>query len=140
MIPSVPCDPNNQNGINLRINMGAYGGTAQASMAPHGWVLLSDMNNNGLVSLDDLLMLLNDWLEYVEEHPADLNRDGLINFKDIAEFANEWMEKLVWFEFRGFGRQIYPSMLINKAKIQEWHTSAEKGCFPEGKIIEVALP
>ena len=34
---SVPRDPNNEYGINLRINMGAYGGTAQASIPPHDW-------------------------------------------------------------------------------------------------------
>jgi len=35
---SVPRDLDNQWGENLRINMGAYGGTAQASMAPLGWI------------------------------------------------------------------------------------------------------
>ena len=34
---SVPRDPNNEYGINLRINMGAYGGTCQASMPPLNW-------------------------------------------------------------------------------------------------------
>ena len=34
---SVTRDPNNEYGINLRINMGAYGGTCQASMPPHNW-------------------------------------------------------------------------------------------------------
>jgi hypothetical protein len=34
---SVPRDPDNLYGLNLRINMGAYGGTAQASMPPLGW-------------------------------------------------------------------------------------------------------
>jgi parallel beta-helix repeat protein len=36
---SVPRDPTNEYGANRRINMGAYGGTAQASMPPLGWVL-----------------------------------------------------------------------------------------------------
>jgi hypothetical protein len=31
---SIPRDPNNEYGINRRINMGAYGGTCQASMPP----------------------------------------------------------------------------------------------------------
>ena len=34
---SIPRDPNNEYGVNLRVNMGAYGGTAQASMPPLGW-------------------------------------------------------------------------------------------------------
>jgi parallel beta-helix repeat protein len=35
---SAPRDPNNEYGINQRINMGAYGGTCQASIPPHGWL------------------------------------------------------------------------------------------------------
>ena len=35
---SVPRDPDNEWGENLCINMGAYGGTAQASMPPLGWI------------------------------------------------------------------------------------------------------
>jgi len=31
----VPDDPDKERGENLRINMGAYGGTAQASISPH---------------------------------------------------------------------------------------------------------
>ena len=42
---SVPPDPNNEWGENLRINMGAYGGTAEASMPPYDWSLLSDIYN-----------------------------------------------------------------------------------------------
>ena len=34
---SIPRDPDNEYGVNLLINMGAYGGTAQASMPPLGW-------------------------------------------------------------------------------------------------------
>lgn len=35
---SVPRDPDNSYGVNTRINMGAFGGTSQASMPPPGWV------------------------------------------------------------------------------------------------------
>ncbi|MFC1636220.1 right-handed parallel beta-helix repeat-containing protein [Planctomycetota bacterium] len=34
---SVPRDPNNRYGVNMRINMGAFGGTIQASMPPSDW-------------------------------------------------------------------------------------------------------
>jgi hypothetical protein len=40
---SVPRDPNNMFGVNLRINMGAYGGTCQASMPPLGWAPPEDI-------------------------------------------------------------------------------------------------
>lgn len=36
---SVPRDPDNRYGINMRINMGAFGGTSQASMPPLGWIV-----------------------------------------------------------------------------------------------------
>lgn len=38
---SIPRDPNNLFGINKVINMGAYGGTPQASMPPLGWIPLN---------------------------------------------------------------------------------------------------
>jgi parallel beta-helix repeat protein/predicted outer membrane repeat protein len=41
----VPRDPNNEWSENLRINMGAYGGTSQASMPPLGWM---PWDENGL--------------------------------------------------------------------------------------------
>ena len=40
---SVPRDPDNIYGVNHRINMGAFGGTAQASLPPSGWVLPEDL-------------------------------------------------------------------------------------------------
>ncbi|TKJ37159.1 MAG: hypothetical protein CEE38_09710 [Planctomycetes bacterium B3_Pla] len=39
---SVPRDPDNRYGVNMRINMGAFGGTVQASMPPRDWVLPED--------------------------------------------------------------------------------------------------
>ncbi len=39
---SISRDPNNSFGLNQRINMGAYGGTPQASMPPLGWIPLNN--------------------------------------------------------------------------------------------------
>jgi len=39
---SIPRDPDNEYGINRRINMGAYGGTCQASMPPLDWPFIDD--------------------------------------------------------------------------------------------------
>ena len=33
----IPSDPDNIWGENIRINMGAYGGTSEASMPPYNW-------------------------------------------------------------------------------------------------------
>ncbi|MHC4559715.1 MAG: choice-of-anchor Q domain-containing protein, partial [Planctomycetota bacterium] len=40
---SVPRDPNNMYGVNQRINIGAFGGTAQASLPPSDWTLPEDL-------------------------------------------------------------------------------------------------
>lgn len=44
---SVPRDPDNRFGLNSRINMGAYGGTSEASMPPLGWALPEDHASDG---------------------------------------------------------------------------------------------
>lgn len=82
----VPRDPGNEWGVNLRINMGAYGGTRQASIAPHGWALLADLSNDGCVDYLDLAT-----------QPGDLNRDGLIDLKDLAALAENWRQRIGWF-------------------------------------------
>jgi len=58
---AVPEDPNNEWAINLRIDMGAYGGTGQASMPPHGASLLADLTNDGLVTMKDFAAQAQYW-------------------------------------------------------------------------------
>gem|GEM_PF-305830 len=89
---SVPDDPDNQWGVNLRVNMGAYGGTRQASMPPHDWALLADLDNDGSVNAADLALQVQDWLAEAPERPGDLNRDSLIDMKDFSYLADEWLE------------------------------------------------
>ena len=95
---AVPSDPNNEDGINLRTNMGFFGGTIQASMPPFNWALLSDLNNDGIVDLTDLAEQAEDWLTTAEEHPGDLNRDGMVNINDIAALAKDWLKATDWLE------------------------------------------
>ncbi|HUW18343.1 MAG TPA: right-handed parallel beta-helix repeat-containing protein [Sedimentisphaerales bacterium] len=92
----LPDDPNNEYGVNVRINMGAYGGTAEASMGPPGWALLADLNNGGTVNPADLAAQLQYWLESGAEQPGDLNRDGMVDLIDYAMLAAEWREKTSW--------------------------------------------
>ncbi len=108
---TVPDDPNNNWGVNLRINMGAYGGTIEASMPTHGASLLADMTNDGLVTLEDFAAqalywspkdwlngnLLNpdvhrDQLPITNSMPGDLNRDGLVNAADLVLLAEDWLK------------------------------------------------
>lgn len=89
---TIPDDPNNDWGVNLRINMGAYGGTAQASMPPHGWALLGDLNNDGTIDFLDLAGQRQDWLKDGSEQPGDLNRDGVVNMLDFTKLAADWLQ------------------------------------------------
>ncbi len=94
---SVPRDPNNEWGENLRINMGAYGGTAEASMPPYVWALLADLTNDGTVNFEDYTAQAIDWLESVSEQPGDLNRNGTVDIADIALLTEDWLEQTSWY-------------------------------------------
>jgi hypothetical protein len=91
---------------NVRINMGAYGGTAEASRTPAGWGILSDMSNDGFVGLEDFGMFGSEWgligeggfeaahLRAGADGPpwgGDLNRDGVVGLGDVLLLAEEWM-------------------------------------------------
>jgi subtilisin family serine protease len=95
---SVPNDPDNQWGVNLRLNMGAYGGTTEASMAPHSWALLADITNDGVVDLEDFSKQSSDWLVTREEQPGDLNRNGTVDLADLALFIEDWSRMTSWHE------------------------------------------
>jgi hypothetical protein len=95
---SLPGDPNNDFTINLRVNMGAYGSTDQASMPPTGWALLADINNDGWVGFDELDVLTDNWLETTQYQPCDLNRDGIVNSDDFAILAAQWLATTSWYE------------------------------------------
>jgi predicted outer membrane repeat protein len=92
----VPEDPNNEWGENLRINMGAYGGTAQASIPPYDWALLADLNNDGAVDWLDFVCTGCDWLKTAPYQPCDLNRNGDVNPADLDLFADDWLKTTIW--------------------------------------------
>jgi parallel beta-helix repeat protein len=89
-------DPLNRWGKNLRIDMGAYGGTAEASMPPYGWALLADLTNDGVVNLEDFAVQAENWLENGSEQPGDLNRDGVVDINDLAMFGEDWLKQTSW--------------------------------------------
>lgn len=95
---SIPRDPNNLWGENLRINMGAYGGTAEASMPPYDWALLADLSNDGLVNWEDYAFQATDWLNPGDSQPGDLNRNGVVDLADIALLAEDWLKQTTWHE------------------------------------------
>jgi hypothetical protein len=93
---SVPPDPGNIWGQNLRINIGAYGGTNQASIPPYDWSLCADADNDGTVNFVDLDRITSNWLVSGSELTEDLNRDGIVNLADFALLANEWLKETSW--------------------------------------------
>jgi parallel beta-helix repeat protein/predicted outer membrane repeat protein len=95
---SVPPDTNHIHGGNIRINMGGYGGTAQASMPPYGWALLADLTNNGAVDFEDFAGQANDWLESENQQRGDLNRNGTVDISDLALLIEDWLRQTSWHE------------------------------------------
>jgi parallel beta-helix repeat protein len=93
---SVPRDPDNIYGVNVRVNMGVYGGTSQASMPPHGWALLADLNNDGIVNWLDVGLYAGCWLSTDYEPAGDLNRDGIVNMADWALLLTDWQQETTW--------------------------------------------
>jgi hypothetical protein len=73
-----------------RINMGAYGGTPEASMSLSDAGNIADLNIDGLLCYRDMKLFTGKWLYEAFLLPEDLSRDGTVNFTDFAIFANIW--------------------------------------------------
>ncbi|MGB2808288.1 MAG: right-handed parallel beta-helix repeat-containing protein [Sedimentisphaerales bacterium] len=81
-----PNDPNN-----VRINMGAYGGTAEAGKSPPNWRGIADITNDWIVDFNDLGVFVGYWLETGECILSDLNRNQSVDFADFALIALHWL-------------------------------------------------
>jgi hypothetical protein len=73
------------------VNMGAFGGTPQASMSASSLGNVADVDGSGRVDYTDMKLLAYKWLEQQVLLPEDLNRDAIVNFFDIAELVQEWL-------------------------------------------------
>jgi hypothetical protein len=74
-----------------RINMGAYGGTPQASMSPLidlGYI--ADLNNDDKVDFGDLKLFTYEWQNEQLLLSEDLDRNGFVDFNDFAIFGLQW--------------------------------------------------
>jgi len=76
---------------NVRINMGAYGRTGEASRTPVGWGLLADLTNDWTVDYEDFAGQSEDWQESANCQPGDMNRDGMVNLPDAVLMAADWL-------------------------------------------------
>lgn len=70
------------------INMGAYGGTPEASMSLWDAGSIADLNIDGRIGGKDMKLLTGKWLYEAVLLAEDLNRDGVVNFTDYAIFAH----------------------------------------------------
>lgn len=95
--PGTPLEEEPVSIHNVRINMGAYGGTSEASKTPAGWGLLADLTNDGIVNGEDFCWQAGDWLKIAEEQPGDLNRDGIIDIRDLWWLVGDWLDQASWY-------------------------------------------
>ena len=98
-----PDDPNSDWTAELwphgkRINIGAYGGTVQASMSLSNAGNIADLNPdvndaNDWVDYNDMLLLTNKWLSDEVTLAEDLDRNGTVDFADYAILVNNFNPK-----------------------------------------------
>ena len=73
-----------------RINMGAYGGTPEASMSLSDVGNIADLDNDDFIDFNDFMLYTEKWLNQQFLLSEDLNRDGAVDFTDFAVFAENW--------------------------------------------------
>ena len=76
-----------------RRNMGAYGGTAEASKSPTYWRSIADLTNDWIVDSNDLKVFVSYWLQTGECIPGDFDRSQFVDFNDFAIFGGQWQQK-----------------------------------------------
>jgi hypothetical protein len=74
-----------------RINMGAYGGTSQASMSGNTIGNIADLDHDNNVDMTDFALFSEDWLTAENLLDIDLDRNGVVDLADFADFAAQWL-------------------------------------------------
>jgi len=93
---AAPRDPAKTYGDNVRVNMGYYGSTDKASLAPPHHILLADINNDGACNLIDFTLLAKSWNQTQPELPPDFDRSGAVNLNDLTALAQKWLLTTAW--------------------------------------------
>ena len=73
-----------------RINIGAFGGTPQASLSLSDAGNIADLNNDDKVNSGDLKLFTNEWQNEQLLLSEDFNRNGFVDFDDFAIFGLQW--------------------------------------------------
>jgi hypothetical protein len=92
----VPVDPTGYWGANLRINMGAYGGTAEASIPPHGWAIRTDYSNDGIANFTDFAYWTKSHPYTTGEPLGPLNPSPALDPIDLPILAADWLDQTSW--------------------------------------------
>jgi hypothetical protein len=71
--------------------MGAYGGTAEASLSPARVGSPADLDGDGRVDFRDCGAFATTWLSTTAPRREDFNRDGAVNFVDFAVLSSGWL-------------------------------------------------
>jgi hypothetical protein len=74
-----------------RVNVGAFGGTSEASMSPSDTSNVADLNHDDVVDYRDLALITDRWPVEQVLLRADLDRNGLVAFGDIALMGQSWL-------------------------------------------------
>ena len=54
------------------------------------FVLVGDLNGDGVVQIQDLLSLLGQFGQLGDDLTADFNNDGVVSIADVLIFLNNW--------------------------------------------------
>ncbi|MCP4710299.1 MAG: hypothetical protein GY869_16880, partial [Planctomycetes bacterium] len=74
-----------------RVNMGVYGGTAEAGMSLNLVGNGADLNGDGVVDFLDWGLLGEKWMLREVLLKADVDRDGVVGLSDLWLFSGEWL-------------------------------------------------
>jgi len=74
-----------------RINMGAYGGTSQASMSPSIAGNIADLNHDDIVDWRDFADFSNTWEANKSLLAEDLDRNAIVDPNDLLIFTENWL-------------------------------------------------
>jgi len=85
-------------GENVRVNMGHLGNTERARKGPSGWGNRADLNNDGVVQLLDWAMFMGKWqTEGGSDNYGDMSWDGLVGLEDAVIMAENWLGETGWY-------------------------------------------
>ncbi len=78
-----------------RINMGAYGGTSEASMSLNSIGNIADLNHDGVVNFEDFAWFAKPWKIEQVLLAEDFDRNGVIDWMDFKILCDNWLTQII---------------------------------------------